>query len=77
MFCTLSYDSSVDLWSVGVILYGKFVLFILEVDVYSHIPQVLYCAFITSYVLCGNQRLFASYAMLMRPRNLKTAANKI
>ena len=36
-----------------------------------------HCAFTITYVRFGNPSLFASYAMLMRPRNLKTAANKI
>ena len=35
------------------------------------------CAFNIPYVRFGNLGLFASYAMLMTPRNLKTAANKI
>ena len=34
-------------------------------------------AFTITYVRVGNLSLFASYAMLMRPRNLKTAANEI
>ena len=36
-----------------------------------------HCAFTITYVPFGNLSLFASYTMLMRPRNLKTAANKI
>ena len=36
-----------------------------------------YCAFTISYVHFGNLGLFASYAMLMRPRNLITDAYKI
>ena len=42
---------------------------------YSHIPQAL--RFYHYLCFFGNFSLFASYAMLMRPRNLKTAAIKI
>ena len=35
-----------------------------------------HCLCTITDVLFGNLRLFASYAILMRPRNLKTAANK-
>ena len=34
-------------------------------------------AFTTSYVLFGNLSLFTSYAMLMRPTNVTTAASII
>ena len=36
-----------------------------------------HCAFTITYVRFGNLSLFTSCAMLMRPRNLKTAVNKI
>ena len=34
-----------------------------------------HCAFTSNYVLFGNLSLFASYAMLIRPKQLSTAAS--
>ena len=55
---------------------STFVLSLLDADLYSHIQQ----AFRIDYILCSfwkPEPQFASYATLIRPRNLKTAANKI
>ena len=54
---------------------STFVLFILEFIFIATSHK--HCAFTITYVRFGNLSLIASYAMLMRPRNLKTAANKI
>ena len=41
MICSMKYDASVDLWSVGVILYGKYntiqynVLYFERVDIHD------------------------------------------
>ena len=51
-----------------------FVLSILEFIFIATSHQ--HCAFTITYVLFGNLSLFASYAMLMRPRKAKTVANK-
>ena len=52
---------------------STFVPSILDVYVYSHIPQALRFY----YILCsfGNLILFGSYAMLMRPKKAKTAVH--
>ena len=53
---------------------SSFVLSILEFIIIAHHTSI---ALLPIFTFFGNLSLFASYAMLTRPRNLKTAANKI
>ena len=53
---------------------SKHVLSLLEVR--SFRPHTTSFALLLLLIFCRNISLFASYVMLMRPRNLKTDANK-
>lgn len=56
MVCRRQYDSRVDLWSVGVILYGEYLLFFVLFDI--HCSRCFFCNNLHSTVCLHVEALF-------------------